>query len=226
MEQPQASLKSRVHTVTAKPSVKKKNQLGYGIALLAAIILFGVFLSNIKAPLAIRWMLGIALGFVLQRSRFCFTAATRDPFLTGSTSLLRAVLIAIMIATVGFAAIQYNAFSAGKPVPGNISPVGIHTIIGGIIFGIGAVIAGGCASGTLMRVGEAYIMNMIALVFFIAGSALGAYHFGWWKANVIKNAPSIFLPNVLGWPLAFFGQLVLLFALYWLALWWDYRKAE
>lgn len=225
-QQAQTSLKSKLQSTKSKSIAKKKNQIGYGIALLALIIAFGVFLANIKTMLAIRWMIGIALGFVLQRSRFCFTAATRDPFLTGSTSLLRAVIVAILVALIGFSAIQYSAFSAGKPVPGNISPVGIHTLIGGIIFGIGAVIAGGCASGTLMRVGEAYMMNLLALVFFIIGSAFGAYHFGWWKANVIKNSPAVFLPDVLGWPLAFFGSIFALFGLYYLALWWDYRKAE
>jgi hypothetical protein len=222
--QPENSLKSRIKS-SAKPAAKKKNQLGYGIAVLIIAVIFGIFLANIKAPLAVRWMFGLAFGFVLQRSRFCFTAAMRDPVLTGSTSLLRAVIIAIAVATVGFSAIQFAAFTAGKPIPGNISPVGIHTLIGGILFGIGAVIAGGCASGTLMRVGEAYTMNMIALVFFIVGSAFGAYNFGWAKANLIKSAPAIFLPDVLGWPVAFFGQLLMLFAIYWLALWWDYRKA-
>jgi len=219
--QSEVSLKSRVKS---KPAAKKKNQIGYGIALLALIIVFGWYLSTIATSVALRWMIGIVFGFILQRSRFCFTAAMRDPFLTGSTSLLRAVIIAILVAMIGFSAVQFAAVSAGEAVPGNISPVGIHTLLGGIIFGIGAVIAGGCASGTLMRVGEAYVMNMVALVFFVIGSGFGAYIFGWVKDNIVRSSPAIFLPDVLGWPLAFFGQILVLFGLYWLAFWWDYRE--
>jgi len=221
MSQLEISQKMRIRS---RPMVKKKNQVGHGIALLVLIAVFGWYISTIRSALALRWMLGIAFGFVLQRSRFCFTASMRDPVLTGSTSLSRAVIIAVLVAMVGFSSIQYAAFSAGDPIPGNISPVGLHTLIGGIIFGIGAVIAGGCASGTLMRVGEAYVMNMLALFFFIVGSGFGAYSFGWLKEHLIGSSPKVFLPDVFGWPVAFFGQILVLGGLYWLAIWWDYRE--
>lgn len=223
MAQSEVSLRSRVGS---QPKARKKSQLGYAILVVALVIVFGIFLGSLKASLAAKWVFGIAFGFVLQRSRFCFTASMRDPVLTGSTSLTRAVIIAIAVATVGFAGIQFSAYMAGKPIPGLVSPVGIHTIIGAILFGTGMVIAGGCASGTLMRVGEGFIMLMLTLVFFVVGSALGAYNFGWWQGFSMKSSPSIFLPNVLGWPLALLVQFGLLGALYWLATWWEYRKAE
>ena len=201
-----------------------KSQLPYAVALLFILVIFGIYLSRVNAILAVRWILGIAFGFVLQRSRFCFTAAMRDPILTGNTSMFRAVIIAIAVSTVGFASIQFAAHLSGCPVPGMIRPAGIHTLLGGIVFGIGAVLSGGCASGTLMRVGEGHLVNMIALVFFIAGSAVGAYHFGWFKENIIKSARPVFLPDMMGWGAAFFGQLVFLFILYWVALWWDYNS--
>lgn len=42
----------------------------------------------------------------------------------------------------------------------------MNTVVGGIIFGIGMVIAGGCASGMLMRIGEGFEMHLITLVGF------------------------------------------------------------
>lgn len=223
MVQSEASLRSRIQSRT---QTKKKSQLGYAILVLILVIAFGIFLGSLKIALAAKWIFGLAFGFVLQRSRFCFTASMRDPVLTGSTSLTRAVIIAIAVATVGFAAIQFSAYMAGKPIPGHIYPAGIHTVIGAILFGTGMVIAGGCASGTLMRVGEGFIMLMVTLVFFVVGSALGAYHFGWWQSFSIKSSPAVFLPNILGWPLALLVQFGLLGALYWLATWWEYRKVE
>ena len=95
-----------------------------------------------------------------------------------------------------------------------VVPISLATIIGAFIFGIGMVIAGGCASGTLMRVGEGFVMNTIALIFFIIGSLWGAHDFGWWKEVFISKGPSIFLPDVFGWMGAVLLQLVVLLAIY------------
>ncbi|MBM7583117.1 putative membrane protein YedE/YeeE [Caldicoprobacter guelmensis] len=210
---------------TVKKSKKKRaNQFPYGVALLVVLIVIGIILSKQSPQLAVRWAFGIAFGFVLQKARFCFTASFRDPVLTGSTSLTRAVIVALMIATIGFAAIQYSAYLKGETVPGNISPVGIHTAIGAVMFGIGMVIAGGCASGTLMRVGEGYMMLWLTLIFFIVGSLWGARDFGWWNEVFISKSPKVFLPDVLGWGVAFFGQLVLLGLIFIFVEWYEYKR--
>ncbi|MFZ5778025.1 MAG: YeeE/YedE thiosulfate transporter family protein [Bacillota bacterium] len=221
MSSSQTTLRTQPRT---RPTRQKRNQVGYGLAVIAACAVIGILLGGIKAPLAIKWLFGIAFGFVLQRSRFCFTASLRDPVLTGSTSITRAVIIAFILATIGFSALQIGPYLAGQTVPGNINPVGIHTAVGATMFGIGMVIAGGCASGTLMRMGEGFLLQWLVIIFFVAGSLLGAFHFGWWETHFIASSPNVFLPQVLGYPLAFFGQLVLLGLLYLLALRWEYRK--
>lgn len=217
-----AEVKTRVST---RPKKKKVNQIPFGVALLIGIIGVGFFIGNNSPKAALMWAFGVALGFTLQRSRFCFTASLRDPVLTGSTSLTKAVVIAITVATAGFAAIQYAAAAKGGAVPGNVSPAGIHTAVGAAMFGIGMVIAGGCASGTLMRVGEGFTMQMLSLVFFIIGSLWGAKDFGWWSAKFMPKS-GVFLPNVLGWPLALLVQFGLLFAIYVFADWFGNRKKE
>lgn len=212
-------------SIATKPKKKKANQIPYGVTLLVAIVGIGFFIANQHPKSALLWGFGVAAGFVLQRSRFCFTASLRDPVLTGSTSLTKAVVIAIATASVGFAALQYAAVAKGAAIPGNISPVGIHTAIGAIMFGIGMVIAGGCASGTLMRVGEGFTMQMLSLVFFIIGSLWGAKNFGWWSIHFMPKK-GVFLPEVLGWPLAIALQFGLLLAIYIFADWFGNRKAS
>lgn len=206
--------------------VKRKSQIGYTLAALIVIIAVGVYLAQARVLLSIIWFLGISLGVVLQKSRFCFTASLRDPILTGSTTLTRATFIAFAVATVGFAALQFTALQEGGQVIGNVLPVGLHTAIGAFLFGIGMVIAGGCASGTLMRMGEGFAMQWVSIITFILGSVLGGIHFGWWTEHFFRYAPRIHFPTVLGWAVGFWGTLTVLVLLYVLATWYEYRKVN
>ena len=207
---------------------KKKNQLPIGIALLVLIIAFGIFLGTRNEQLVLFWVTGLAFGYILQRARFCFTAAMRDPYLTGGTNLSKAVLLAFAITSIGFIAIKYGAHVQGLPIPGQayIVPVSLATAIGAFMFGIGMVISGGCASGTLMRVGEGFTMQLLSLFFFVVGSLWGAHDFGWWKLNVILKGEAVFLPDLFGWLGAVIIQLLII-ALLWIAAdKWANRKEK
>jgi len=207
---------------------KKKNQLPIGIALLVLIVAFGIYLGTRNEQLVLFWVTGLAFGYILQRARFCFTAAMRDPFLTGGTNLSKAVLLAFAITSIGFLAIKYGAHAQGLPIPGQayIAPVSLATAIGAFMFGIGMVISGGCASGTLMRVGEGFTMQLLSLFFFVVGSLWGAYDFGWWKLNVILKGKAVFLPDLFGWLGAIIIQLLII-ALLWIAAdKWANRKEQ
>jgi len=215
-----SSLSSRSSSSRRRGSRKKKpNQIPAGMIVAGLIFLVAILLLNISPTVSLFWMIGIGFGFILQRGRFCFTASMRDPYLTGSTTLTRAVLIAFAITTVGFAAIKYGYAANGLPMPGMgyVVPISAATIIGSFMFGIGMVIAGGCASGTLMRLGEGFQMQIISLTFFVIGSLWGAHDFGWWKYNVISKGKAIFLPDVFGWMGALTIQLGFIFFLYYVA---------
>ena len=194
----------------------KKSQLPQAIGLLAIIIALALWLSSRGNNTAWFLVLGLSFGYILQRSRFCFTASMRDPYLTGGTTLTRAVLAAFAITTIGFTAIKYGYFKNGLPIPGMsyVVPISFATIIGAFLFGIGMVIAGGCASGTLMRVGEGFTMQVLSLTFFIIGSLWGAHDFGWWKYHFISKGKAVFLPDVFGWFWAVVLQLLIILCLY------------
>jgi uncharacterized membrane protein YedE/YeeE len=178
--------------------------------------------------LVLFWITGLGFGFVLQRARFCFTASMRDPYLTGSVTLTKAVLIAFALTSIGFTAIKYGAFANGLPIPGQsyVAPVSFATAVGAFIFGIGMVIAGGCASGTLMRVGEGFWMQVISLFFFIVGSLWGAHDYGWWDINFISKGPEVFLPDYLGWVGGLAANLLIIAVVYIIAHKWGNRKQD
>ena len=84
-------------------------------------------------------MIGTAFGYVLQRSRFCFTAALRDPLLTGGTDLTKAVVVALAVSSMLFMGLNFAKFGFSletvdlKMATGYVRPVGLHTVIGGAL---------------------------------------------------------------------------------------------
>lgn len=207
---------------------KLKNQIPTAIIAFLLVVSFGVYLAYISTSLGFFWITGISFGFILQRSRFCFASAIRDPYLIGGTSMTKAVLISLAITTIGFTAIRYGAYINGQAIPGQlvVTPISFATIIGSILFGIGMVLAGGCASGVLMRAGEGFQAQMVAVLFFIIGSLWGAHDYGWWDEKFISKAKSVFLPDIFGWFGALTIQLLFIAFLYVLADKWESKKSE
>ena len=85
---------------------------------------------------------GIAYGMMLQYGRFCFASASRDLFAAGVPRMAVGILIALIFFSLIQALLAATNMSTFHP-----APAGIHTLIAGVIFGVGMVLAGGCASG-------------------------------------------------------------------------------
>ena len=126
-----------------------------------------LWLQSEDARLASRGMLilaGFGLGFTLHRSRFCFSRVFREPLMTGEGEMTKAMILAIALgAPVGAALISYGTIDPYLAIPATFW---IGSAEGGLIFGIGMVFAGGCASGSLWRVGEGHVKLMVAVFFF------------------------------------------------------------
>ncbi|WP_456475573.1 YeeE/YedE thiosulfate transporter family protein [Candidatus Pyrohabitans sp.] len=118
----------------------------------------------------IGFVFGVAIGFVLERGQFCMASAFRDFFLFRHTQILRAVMLYLALLTPAF--FLFNRMGLIETYP-YIKEAGLFTVMGGIIFGIGMVLAGGCASGTLYRIGEGYVTSMVALLGMLVG--IGAF---------------------------------------------------
>ncbi|MGD7731918.1 YeeE/YedE family protein [Propionibacteriaceae bacterium G57] len=115
--------------------------------------------------------LGVVLGFVFQRSRFCVTGAFRDVWLSRSFRWLTAFLLAILVqAVLVQGLLGLDLITAGVP---KIAWLGVMG--GSFLFGIGIVLAGGCATGTYYRSGEGLIGSWIALLFYAATAAFMKY---------------------------------------------------
>lgn len=201
----------------------------FGSAALLVSVAVGGLTARADARSATFWLFGLAFGFVLQRSRFCFASAFRDLFLFGHGRIMRGILGGLAVATVGFAVLMQRMV----PDPGlgmippeaHVAPLGAHLILGGLLFGVGMVIAGGCVSGSLYRIGEGYMASAVALVGIMTGLGLGAHTWNfWWQAS-IQRGLVLWLPRMGGYGAALAVTFLLLVAAYLLVVWWESRQA-
>lgn len=112
---------------------------------------------------------GLLLGFVMQRGRFCITGAFRDMYVIKSHRMFVALLIAISVQAVGLALFFDTGVLTESPAE-NFAPLAV--IAGAFLFGIGIILAGGCATGTWYRAGEGLIGSWIALFTYMLFSAI------------------------------------------------------
>lgn len=168
------------------------------VLLLSAIM--GVIIGRTDAALGYLWFLGMTAGFTLQRSRLCFASAFRDLFLFGSGRTMKAILVGLAVATLGFALIMRDMVPfpglGALPAESHILPFGISTVIGGVLFGVGMVLAGGCVSGSLYRMAEGYIGSWVALGGVIVGLGLMAQTWNFWYELIISSEPRIWLAEI------------------------------
>ncbi len=195
-----------------------KNQRYWNWAFMSAMFFFFLLLAQINWKLALNLGLGVGLGFALEKSRFCFVAAFRDPILTGMTALSQALILLLGVSILGFALVA----GSGQGYALNVYPLGANTIVGGLLFGIGMVLAGGCASGILMRIGEGFAMQMLALAGALVGVFFGERSLRWWQGWGWEQ-PGIFLPAKLGWLSTLSLEMAVLVVLWLLARWWQNR---
>lgn len=199
-----------------------------GVGVVVAIGLVYLLALQGDRALPVFWVLGVAFGFVVQRSRFCFVAGFRDLFLLHQGRMMRGILAGLAVATVGFAMIMAtvvpNPGTDVLPTDAHVLPLGVATVAGGLMFGVGMVLAGGCVSGTLYRMGEGYVGSWVAL----GGVMVGLYALNrtwnwWWEVSIAAD-PFIWLPTDLGYS----GAIVLTLGLLGLALlavgWWEKRS--
>lgn len=183
---------------------EKRNQVWafiiVGLLVLVSLIYYKVNTYYLYTIVYI-WF-GFAYGMMLQYGRFCFASASRDLFAAGVPRMAVGVLIALMFFSIIQAVLSSVNMSTFHP-----APFGIHMLIAGVVFGLGMVLAGGCASGSLYKVGEGNMTNLVAV---IVGLCIGQAVFvdvggvldnlipaSWEKSALIKGLPQYIIKD--GW---------------------------
>jgi hypothetical protein len=125
---------------------------------------------------------GLLMGLICQRSRFCIVKAFRDPFMTGESDGSVGVIAGLLITLIGFTAIKFFGIGAGetsiraREMSWVFGQFWLRGLLGGFIFGLGMTVAGGCAVGTLWRVGEGQVKLWMAALGFLLISPISKHY--------------------------------------------------
>jgi uncharacterized protein len=147
---------------------------GGGVSL--GVGLFLLVVPTAVAAVTGLWVLtavpiGVLFGFFLQKGDLCGASAISEVILFRDRRKLWGLWVAIIVSMLGFAVLDLLGWVKLNPKP----LVWASFAIGGAIFGVGTVLAGGCVSGCLYKAGTGNINSMAALVAIPVGVALVEY---------------------------------------------------
>jgi uncharacterized membrane protein YedE/YeeE len=156
-------------------------------------------METTASPNTILWLsfaLGAVFGAVGNRTHFCTMGAVSDIVNMDEWSRMRMWLLAIAIAILGSAALHATGqIDLGKSIYRTPNFIWLSYVLGGLCFGVGMVLASGCAGKTLIRIGGGNLKSLI--VFLVMG--IVAYItmrgvLGVFRVNVLERV-SIYLPG-------------------------------
>lgn len=193
--------------------VKPVNWQAYSIISLLALV--GI---TIVAGITGLWVLtaipvGFLFGFFLQKGDLCGSSACSEMIMMHDPRKMIGLWILIVVAMLGFAGLDLLGWVKLSPKP----LLYLNYIIGGVIFGVGMVFAGGCISGCLYKGATGNLNSIIAIlgipigIMMVEYGPLNGMHI-WMKKHLVSLADgkAVSLSGLTGVP---FWVLALLFAI-------------
>ncbi len=133
--------------------------------------------------------LAFVFGFVASRANFCTMGAISDVVNMGHWGRMRMWLLAIAVAIVGASVLQgLELVDLGKSIYQRPRLNWLSAMVGGLLFGIGMTLAGGCANKNLLRMGGGSLRALVVFAFL----GVSAYMtirglFGQWRVDYLDR---------------------------------------
>ncbi len=109
--------------------------------------------------------LAVIFGAIAQRTHFCTMGAVSDILTMGDWSRMRMWVMAMGVAMIGFnAMVALGWVQAANSVYAGPRFIWLSALVGGALFGIGMVLASGCGSKTLVRIGGGNLKSLVVFV--------------------------------------------------------------
>ena len=145
-------------------------------------------------------VLGYLAGIIMHRSDYCLAGMFRDLFLFKRTFMLRTLVLLVVSSMILFELARLIGLLPLYPFPLLYSPTPAN-IAGGMLFGFGMVLAGGCVVGTLYKMGAGSILSTVTFAGLILGSFFYAEIHPRWAAFIKSTTfftGRITLPQIVG----------------------------
>jgi uncharacterized protein len=219
--------------LAAKPG-KGKWQIILGIIVLIGIIV--LVYSYSSKNIVMSWFIIIAglMGLISQRSRFCIVKSFRDPFMSGESHGAVGIMAGLVVSLIGFTAIKMFGIGAigeasirARELTWVFPHFWAKAAIGGFVFGIGMTVAGGCAVGTLWRVGEGQVKLWFSALGLIAISPLSNKFIVPAVDKILPQSAKFrnYLPDYIGYDGAFL-LVITLIILWYIFVKWNERTGK
>ena len=144
-------------------------------------------ITNSQASIVVwgGFALAFVFGAVANKTNFCTMGALSDIVNMGHWGRMRMWLLAIAVAIVGAAALAYSGqVDLAKATVLRPSVAWLSLLLGGLTFGVGMTLSGGCANKNLVRFGGGSVRSLVVLTFLAIASYMTLKGlFGQWRAN-------------------------------------------
>lgn len=137
--------------------------------------------------------IGLLFGLIAAATRYCNMGAVSDWVLTGDPGRMRAWLLSIAVAVAAVAVLEFAGVFNLDQTRVNYRTADfpwLRYLLGGLLFGVGMVLAGGCTTKTLVNIGQGDTKSLWAYVVVGMTAALLLY---WPEARW-------FVDQTLAWP--------------------------
>ena len=208
-----AAAPSKVNKHVVQPYVGGVITIAY-----AALVIY--FFASGKTLLGFGALFGLAFGVLIERGQICFTSAFRDLWLVGRSLMAKAIIVGMAISSILtiIVIVLYD-------IPPITKIAALSTFVGGVLFGLGIVMASSCETGMMYRLMEGQILYLTVFIGNIVGATFLAYawdHLGIYNL-LVKSGSPINLLDTIGPIGAIAATLVMLGTLYGLTVYWEKR---
>jgi uncharacterized membrane protein YedE/YeeE len=163
--------------------------------------------------LLVALVIGLAIGWALYKGRVCFANMFLQTVYLKDRRGMAGIFLILLMTSAAVFFIQLVHQLMGLPLPQGVWHVGIPTLFGAFLFGVGMTLAGSCTASALVRVGEGTKTYLLVVLGIMAGFFLADIHyFAWWRNAYIITDKTIW--RVMPWGLAAFFQLMIIFICY------------
>ena len=180
---------SQASPLTQKPD-QARRRFRLGMVVFFAMIAWGLLTAANQPKLGLALLFGVGFGLLIERAQICFTSAFRDMWITGRTNMAKAIIFGMAASAIGiFSYVQLGM----EP---KIMWAGPNAVIGGLLFGFGIVLAGGCETGWMYRAVEGQVHYWCVGLVNVIGSTILAYYWdglspalatSWDKINLLAT---------------------------------------